>query len=81
MSQRAESGDRPIGARVVAALPGTHPKRGAVAVGVFLALGLTNVLLLLLWGGLWALAVLPPVLFCGVLVWIVFATDFLDGRS
>lgn len=81
MSERTELEDRSIGTRVVATLPGTHPKRGAIAVGVFLALGLTNVLLLLLWGGLWALAVLPPVLFCGVLVWVVFATDFLDGRS
>jgi hypothetical protein len=66
--------------RAIDALPGSHPKRGAIAVGIFLAIGLSNVLLLLRWGGTWALAVVPPVLFVGVLVWVVFATDFLDGR-
>jgi hypothetical protein len=67
--------------RVAGALPGAHPRRGAVAVCVFLTLGFVNVALLLLSGSLWGLAVLPPVLFCGVLVWVVFGTDFLEGRS
>lgn len=81
MSERARDEAGSIGSRVAEALPGAHPKRGAVAVGVFLAIGFVNVALLLLSGGLWALAVLPPVLFCGVLVWVVFGTDFLEGRS
>lgn len=80
MSESASTDDRSAGARALAALPGANPKRGAIAVGVFLAIGLTNVLLLLLWGGAWALAVVPPVLFVGALVWVVFATDFLDDR-
>lgn len=80
MSERTDTQDQSLGARVLAGLPGDHPKRGAIAVGVFFAIGLVNVLLLLLSGGWWALAVLPPILFCSVLVWIVFATDFLDDR-
>ena len=80
MSESASGDERSAVARAIDALPGSHPKRGAIAVGIFLAIGLSNVLLLLRWGGTWALAVVPPVLFVGVLVWVVFATDFLDGR-
>ena len=63
--------------------PGEHGKRGALAVGVFLSIGLTNVIVLLSWGQIspvWGLALVPPILFCSVLVWLVFGTNFLDGR-
>ena len=49
----------------------------------FLLLGLGNVVLILSWGlePLWAFALLPPILFCTVLTYIVFSTDFLEGRE
>ena len=55
----------------------------ALAVAPFLAVGLADVLLLLYWGiePLWGFAILPPILFCSVLAWIVFSTDFLEGRT
>jgi hypothetical protein len=58
-------------------------KRAALAVAPFLAIGLGNVVLLLGWGiePLWAFALLPPILFCSVLAYIVFSTDFLDDRT
>jgi hypothetical protein len=58
-------------------------KRAALAVAPFLAIGLGNVVLLLGWGiePLWAFAILPPILFCSVLAYIVFSTDFLDERT
>jgi len=58
-------------------------KRAALAVAPFLAIGLADVLLLLYWGiePLWGFAILPPILFCTVLAWIVFSTDFLDDRT
>jgi hypothetical protein len=58
-------------------------KRAALAVAPFLALGLGNVVLILQWGiePLWAFALLPPILFCSVLAYIVFSTDFLDDRT
>ena len=48
-----------------------------------LALGLGNVVLILQGGiePLWAVALLPPILFCSVLAYIVFSTDFLDDRT
>nr|WP_231751503.1 hypothetical protein [Halogeometricum sp. CBA1124] len=54
-----------------------------MAVFPFLAIGLGNVVLLLGWGiePLWAFAILPPILFCSVLAYIVFSTDFLDDRT
>ncbi|WP_224269062.1 hypothetical protein [Haloprofundus salinisoli] len=62
---------------------GRNRKRAALAVTPFLALGLFDVVLLLFWGiePLWAFAILPPILFCSVLAWIVFSTDFLDDRT
>lgn len=44
----------------------------------FLALGLTDVLLLLFWGldPLWGFVILPPILFMTVLSWIAFKTGF-----
>lgn len=58
-------------------------KRAMLAVLPFLAIGLADVVLLLFWGidPLWGFAILPPILFCSVLAWIVFSTDFLDGRT
>jgi hypothetical protein len=62
---------------------GRNRKRAALAVAPFLALGLFDVVLLLFWGiePLWAFAILPPILFCSVLAWIVFSTDFLEDRT
>ncbi|QCJ48323.1 hypothetical protein [Haloprofundus sp. MHR1] len=62
---------------------GRNRRRAALAVAPFLALGLFDVVLLLFWGiePLWAFAILPPILFCSVLAWIVFSTDFLDDRT
>jgi len=58
-------------------------KRALLAVAPFLAIGLADVVLLLGWGiePLWAFAILPPILFCSVLAWIVFSTDFLADRT
>lgn len=58
-------------------------KRAALAVLPFLVIGVGNVLIILLMGmeKLWGFALLPPVLFCSVLAWIVFSTDFLEDRT
>jgi hypothetical protein len=58
-------------------------RRAALAVAPFLAIGLADVVLLLWWGiePLWGFAILPPILFCSVLAWIVFSTDFLEERT
>ncbi|AFK19347.1 hypothetical protein E6P09_11245 [Haloferax mediterranei ATCC 33500] len=62
---------------------GKNRKRAALATAPFLALGLADVVLILLQGlqPLWGFAILPPILFCSVLSWIVFSTDFLDDRT
>jgi hypothetical protein len=62
---------------------GRNRRRAALAVAPFLALGLADVILLLFWGldPLWGFMILPPILFCSVLAWIVFSTDFLDERT
>ncbi|SHH64149.1 hypothetical protein [Halobaculum gomorrense] len=54
-----------------------------LAVLPFLAIGLADVVLLLTWGidPLWGFAILPPILFCSVLAYLVFSTDFLEGRT
>lgn len=54
-----------------------------LAVLPFLAIGLGDVVLLLIWGidPLWGFAILPPILFCSVLAYLVFSTDFLEGRT
>ncbi|WP_129115751.1 hypothetical protein [Halegenticoccus tardaugens] len=78
-SETASSGDRgPLGEE-----GGRNRKRAFLAVLPFLAIGLADVVLLLFWGiePLWAFAILPPILFCSVLAWIVFSTDFLEGRT
>jgi hypothetical protein len=58
-------------------------KRAALAVAPFLTIGVGNVALILGWGmdPLWGFAILPPILFCTVLAWIVFSTDFLEDRT
>jgi hypothetical protein len=62
---------------------GLNRRLAVLAVAPFLALGLGNVILLLGWGiePLWAFVILPPILFCAVLAWIAFSTDFLAGRT
>jgi hypothetical protein len=62
--------------------PTRNRKRALLAVLPFLAIGLGDVVLLLWWGiePLWGFAILPPILFCTVLAWIVFSTDFLEDR-
>ncbi|WP_435125872.1 hypothetical protein [Halobaculum sp. D14] len=62
---------------------GRNRKRGVLATAPFLAIGLADVVLLLYWGinPLWGFAILPPILFCSVLAYIVFSTDFLDDRT
>jgi len=54
-------------------------KRAMLAVLPFLALGLADVVLLLVWGvdPLWGFAILPPILFVSVLAWIAFSTGFV----
>jgi hypothetical protein len=58
-------------------------RRALLAVTPFLLLGLADVVLLLVWGiePLWAFAILPPILFCTVLAWLAFSTDFLEDRT
>ncbi|ESP88724.1 hypothetical protein [Candidatus Halobonum tyrrellensis] len=58
-------------------------KRGVLSTLPFLFVGLADVVLLLFWGidPLWGFMILPPILFCSALSYIVFATDFLDDRT
>lgn len=62
---------------------GRSRKWAVLAVMPFLAIGIGDVVLLLIWGidPLWGFAILPPILFCSVLAYIVFSTDFLDDRT
>lgn len=62
---------------------GRNRKRAVLAVLPFLSIGLFTVLLLLIWGlePLWAFAILPPILFCSALAYIVFSSDFLEDRT
>ncbi|SFG77844.1 hypothetical protein SAMN04488063_2911 [Halopelagius inordinatus] len=62
---------------------GKNRRRAVLAVLPFLAIGLGNVVLIVGMGTepLWGFAILPPVLFCSVLAYIVFSTDFLDDRT
>jgi hypothetical protein len=58
-------------------------KRAALAVLPFLALGLADVVLLLVWGidPLWGFAILPPILFVSALAWIAFSRGFVGDRN
>ena len=62
---------------------GRNRRRAVLAVLPFLAIGVGNVVLILLQGlePLWGFLLLPPVLFCSVLAYLVFSTDFLEGRT
>ncbi|CCC40769.1 uncharacterized protein Hqrw_2971 [Haloquadratum walsbyi C23] len=62
---------------------GNNRRRAILAVTPFLVIGLGNLVLLLGWGiePLWAFAILPPILFCSALAYIVFSTDFLSDRT
>ena len=62
---------------------GRNRRRAILAVIPFLAIGLGDLVLILGWGiePLWAFAILPPILFCSALAYIVFSTDFLDDRT
>jgi len=62
---------------------GRNRRRAALAVLPFLAIGVGNVVLILLQGlePLWGFLLLPPVLFCSMLAYLVFSTDFLEGRT
>ncbi len=61
---------------------GRKRKRAVLYSMPFLALGIGNVILILSWGlePLWAFALLPPILFTTFLTYLVFSTDFLEGR-
>lgn len=85
-----ESGDRPERGGSDGGAPdpleaesARNRKRAALAVAPFLGLGLLDIVLLLQWGlePLWAFAILPPILFCSLLAYIVFSTGFLDDRT
>lgn len=60
-----------------------HRMRGVLATLPFLGIGLADVGILLFWGiePLWGFAILPPILFCSVLAYLVFSTDFLEDRT
>ncbi|MXR42302.1 hypothetical protein GRX01_13265 [Halobaculum sp. WSA2] len=62
---------------------GRNRRRAALAVLPFLVIGVGNVVLILLQGlePLWGFLLLPPVLFCSMLAYLVFSTDFLEGRT
>ncbi len=61
---------------------GRNRRRAILYSMPFLALGIGNVILILWWGlePLWAFALLPPILFTTFLTYLVFSTDFLEGR-
>ena len=63
--------------------PDRDRRRGVLSTLPFLLVGLGDVVLLLFWGvePLWGFAILPPILFCSVLSYVVFSTDFLDDRT
>jgi hypothetical protein len=58
-------------------------RRAALAVLPFLAIGLADLVLLLVWGvdPLWGFAILPPILFISALAWIAFSTGFVGDRT
>lgn len=58
-------------------------KQAILAVIPFLALGVADVVLLLLWGldPLWGFMILPPILFVSVLAWIAFRGGLAQDRT
>ncbi|UPM41805.1 hypothetical protein [Halocatena salina] len=62
---------------------GISGKRALLAIVPFLALGLMCVVFLLQWGLnlLWAIMILPPILFMSVLGWLAFRGGFMEDRT
>jgi len=62
---------------------GYNRKRAALAVLPFLAVGLADLGLLLVWGldPLWGFMILPPILFICVLAWLGFRSGFVGARA
>lgn len=62
---------------------GISRKRALLAVIPFLLLGLMCVGFLLQWGlnPLWAVMILPPILFVSALAWIAFRSGFTQSRT
>jgi len=54
-------------------------KRAFLYISPFLALGLADIVLLLLWGldGLWGFMILPPILFISAVGWIAFRHGYI----
>ena len=63
--------------------PGSDRTHAVLAVVPFFLLGLSTLVLILLWGldGLWGFMILPPVLFICVLGYIAFRTGFASDRT
>jgi hypothetical protein len=63
--------------------PGISRKRAALAILPFVALGVADVVLLLIWGldPLWGFAILPPILFISVIGWLAFKSGFVGGEE
>lgn len=62
---------------------GLSRTQAVLAVLPFLALGVADVLLLLLWGvdPLWGFMILPPILFISVLGWVAFRGGLARDRT
>lgn len=58
-------------------------RRALLATLPFLALGIADLVLLLLWGidPLWGFMILPPILFVSALAWIAFRSGFARDRT
>lgn len=58
-------------------------KQALLATLPFLALGIADVILLLIWGldPLWGFMILPPILFVSVLAWIAFRGGLAQDRT
>lgn len=58
-------------------------KEAALVVLPFVALGVANLVLLLLWGldFLWGFLLLPPILFVSVVGWIAIRGGFAENRT
>lgn len=58
-------------------------RRALLATLPFLALGLTDLILIILWGvdPLWGFLILPPILFISALTWLAFRSGFARERA
>lgn len=59
--------------------PGTSRLRATLAVLPFLALGVADVMALVLWGvdPLWGVLIAPPILFVSAVGWVAFRSGFV----